>query len=324
MSLFSLFRKNKQEDAASDSAFYSRAESESQAVRPRKRKSAARADRNGEGGEDNAPVDPVLPEKKRARRRLVGAVALVLAVVIGLPMVLDSEPKPLPDDLTVEIPARDKPAPARNPVTPPTSGTAASKLAPAAALDKHEELVDTAPSRPAPLAAASAPVPLATPAEDRKPVDARKSAEPKATEPKAAEQKAAEQKVTEQKVAEAHKTETAAKPHPKSGAEPAVASAAAKSADAARARAILDAGNDGKTATYTVQVAALASMEKVNELRGRLKGAGIASYTQKVATESGERIRIRIGPLNSKEEVDRMRAKLTEIGLSGKLVSPTS
>ena len=31
--------------------------------------------------------------ERRARRRLVGAVALVLAVVIGLPMVLDSEPK---------------------------------------------------------------------------------------------------------------------------------------------------------------------------------------------------------------------------------------
>ena len=51
-------------------------------------------------------LDPTLPEKQRARRRLVGALALVAAAVIILPMVLDSHPKPVTDDISIDIPAR--------------------------------------------------------------------------------------------------------------------------------------------------------------------------------------------------------------------------
>jgi DedD protein len=69
-----------------------------------------------------------------------------------------------------------------------------------------------------------------------------------------------------------------------------------------------------------VQVAAFATPEKVNELRNKLKSAGITSYTQRVATESGEKIRVRIGPFTSKEEADKMRAKLAKLGLNGTLV----
>src|SRR3546814_13516781 len=39
--------------------------------------------------------------RARARRRLAGAVALVLAAVIVLPMVLDSEPVPVADDIPI-------------------------------------------------------------------------------------------------------------------------------------------------------------------------------------------------------------------------------
>ena len=64
----------------------------------------------------HAPISPsqIMPDsqetllaKKRARRRLIGAVALVLLVVIVLPMVLDKEPKPLQNELSVQIPRQD-------------------------------------------------------------------------------------------------------------------------------------------------------------------------------------------------------------------------
>ena len=42
--------------------------------------------------------------QRRARRRLVGAIALVLFVVIALPMVFDQEPRPVPQDLVIDIP----------------------------------------------------------------------------------------------------------------------------------------------------------------------------------------------------------------------------
>ena len=46
--------------------------------------------------------------KRRGRRRLVGAIALVLAAVIVLPMVFDSEPKGSAPPVSVRIPAEDE------------------------------------------------------------------------------------------------------------------------------------------------------------------------------------------------------------------------
>lgn len=42
--------------------------------------------------------------KKRARRRLVGAVALVLFVIVFLPMMLDNEPRQMSEDVSISIP----------------------------------------------------------------------------------------------------------------------------------------------------------------------------------------------------------------------------
>ena len=46
--------------------------------------------------------------KRRGRRRLVGAVALVLLAVIILPMVFDPEPRPLAPPVSVRIPGEDE------------------------------------------------------------------------------------------------------------------------------------------------------------------------------------------------------------------------
>jgi len=54
------------------------------------------------------PTDDEQNLKRKSRRRLVGAVALALAVVVILPMVLDSEPKPTGQDIDLRIPAPDK------------------------------------------------------------------------------------------------------------------------------------------------------------------------------------------------------------------------
>ena len=47
--------------------------------------------------------------RRRARRRLVGAVAIALTAVVVLPMVFDPEPKPLGPDVDLRIPAKDTP-----------------------------------------------------------------------------------------------------------------------------------------------------------------------------------------------------------------------
>lgn len=51
--------------------------------------------------------DDNLELKKRARRRLVGAAALALLAAIVLPMVMDQEPRPLNQDVQIQIPRQE-------------------------------------------------------------------------------------------------------------------------------------------------------------------------------------------------------------------------
>lgn len=55
----------------------------------------------------DATLDSELDLKKRSRRRLVGAAALVLLAVIVLPMVMDREPHQPAQDVQVRIPSQD-------------------------------------------------------------------------------------------------------------------------------------------------------------------------------------------------------------------------
>lgn len=293
MSLFSFLRKNKQDSASDDSAFYSRAEEDSKAVRSRTRR---RSSQNSKSESD----DPVLPEKKRARRRLIGAVALVLAAVIGLPMILDSEPKPLADDIAIQIPSKDKVSPAEQ------AAPAAAKVAASASLDPKEEMVETPPV-------------VAAPAEP-------KPAKPASPEPAHATAPAAKPK---EEVKPTERVAVTSKPVPTSQIVKAESKPEAKTVertdDGARAKALLEGKNDPKAAEkrigkFVIQVGAFATKEKVDELQGKLKGAGIKSFTEKVATTSGDRTRIRVGPFTNKEEAEKVRAKIVKLGLNGTLV----
>src|SRR5258705_13499731 len=54
-------------------------------------------------------ADQIVDEMKRkARRRLVGAIVLALAAAVILPLLLEKEPRPLGDDVSVQIPPVDE------------------------------------------------------------------------------------------------------------------------------------------------------------------------------------------------------------------------
>jgi DedD protein len=272
MGLFSFLNKNKQDSAGDDSGAYSRAEDDAVAALARSKRASSANEAGARRAKAKAAADPVLPEKKRARRRLVGAIALALAVAVGLPMLLDSEPKPLASDIDIRIPSKDKAAPG---VSVPAAPVAASET-----LSPREEIVP-------PPAAATRDV---------------------------AEVSTGSGKKVEVKPAEKAVVKTAEKPAEKPAAKP-----AEPVPDAARALAILE-GKPGAGAAdqkFVVQVTALASQAKVNEVQEKLKEAGIRSYTQKVPSQNGELIRVRVGPL-SKEEAEKVRAKLSKIGMSGR------
>ena len=324
MGLLSYFKKDQQVSAADAPEFTSRAEDASRAVRGRGKKSSAK--------NENTADDPLLPQKKRARRRLIGAIALVIAVVIGLPMVLDSEPKPLADDVVIQIPSKDK---VSAPVLPPSE--AGLPTGPAAGADpvsdtpveqksRSQEANPSANSAPQKSAAVSASVQAALPAAVTAAAvtaaAATKTAPPSASPASPA--------------ASAPAAVPAAVPAPLKSAP--VKPAATPTDESKRALAILDAKPDTKakaaaenksdkkspTASsepIVLQVAALATQERINEVQTKLKNAGIKTFTQKIATASGERTRIRISVAN-KEEAEKMRVRLVKLGLNGTLIQP--
>lgn len=322
MGLFS--RKNKQDRLTEDSGrFYSKDDDAALGERAR----AKRATNAGGGATRRPGADPMLPEKKRARRRLVGAIALALAAAVGLPMLLDSEPKPLAGDIAIQIPAKDKAAPLPVP--------AADKAVSAAdSVDKGEEVVDAPPSpvkAPAAVAAArpdsvaTQPPAVIAPKPEPKVEHKDAKAEARLAEKERVErEKAAHEKAAHEKAEHDKAERLAREAREKAKAKAAEDKPVKPKDDASRAMAILEGKQAEKdkpaeapsSQRFVLQVAALSSQEKAAEVQAKLREAGISSYTQKTSTPNGELIRVRVGPLN-KEDAEKVRAKLGRLGMSG-------
>ncbi|MCW5668732.1 MAG: SPOR domain-containing protein, partial [Hydrogenophaga sp.] len=104
------------------------------------------------------PAPTVEAVRRRAMHRLIGAAVLVLAAVIGFPLIFDNQPRPIPVDLPIEIVDRNKVKPL---VLPPAT-PAAESAAPA-----QETTPAPTPAAPAVVATpapAPAPAPAAAPA----------------------------------------------------------------------------------------------------------------------------------------------------------------
>lgn len=131
--------------------------------------------------------------RKRARRRLIGAIALVAVVAAVLPMVLDTDPKPTSTEVNIQIPSPD------------------AKVA--APLKAEATSAKNAPSKAEPQ---SPPTPPVKGSETTVSATEEKSApDPVAAKPaeKAPEKKAAEKKAAEKVNAE-KALEKGAKPGP--------------------------------------------------------------------------------------------------------------
>ena len=259
MGLFSFLNKGKQDaDDELDGP-----------VKPRRRAKA----------QDEEPIDPMLPEKKRARRRLIGATALVLAAIIGLPMIFDSEPKPLTDDIAIQIPSRDKAgapvnATALPPALPPLQTPAESaKLAPAPA--------PTAKTEPKPE-----PAPEKLPA-----LESIKPAAEKPVAAKPADKPAAEKSATDKAAADKHADkDKSASEKAKSRFILQVAAVANKGKAEELQNRLKQAGiksysqkvstKDGDR--YRIRVGPFGSREEADKMRARLSKMGLSSTVQPV------------------------------------------
>jgi DedD protein len=107
----------------------------------------------------NTPAESVEVIRKRARHRLMGSLVLVLGAVVGLPLLFDSQPRPVAIDTPIVIPDRNQVAPLTaavapktgtvkeptsvqaEPAPPETATVAKSAVANPAGLDPNEEVV---------------------------------------------------------------------------------------------------------------------------------------------------------------------------------------
>lgn len=163
MGLLSLFSSRKGTDPAPERGRRTRAES-SAGIGASRRLAEEYADDT---------LDPDFPQKQRARRRLIGAVVLLAAAVIVLPIVFEHKPRPVSDDVAVSV------ANGQGAQKPKVEARKADPLPPAsnagrndAALDAGEEIVNT-PAADKPKADAKADAKPDTKVADAKPVDAK-------------------------------------------------------------------------------------------------------------------------------------------------------
>ncbi len=221
--------------------------------------------------------------RKRARRRLIGAIALVTVVAGFLPMALEHEPRPFNQDISIRIPA-------------PSSGAFTSKIVPVAPDTKSlAEPVSRTATEPRVSAKDAAPTVAAAagtkPGEELPP--------PRADDVKKAQSKA-----------QAKQTPTLpdkSVPAPGAAAVPDAADPVQPEARAAVA--------------YVVQVAALNDAAKAKQIQDQIEAAGVKSYTEAVPTRKGNVTRVRAGPFATRDEAENVRDKLKGMGLNGNLVT---
>jgi DedD protein len=264
----------------------------------------------------NVPIDSIETLRTRARQRLIGAVVLVALGIVAFTLLFDSQPRPIPVDIQITMPDKDKPdstvtatipappapsapqvaTPSTPPAAPSVTGPAAAAAAAAAAqasasLSPKEEFV--------------------APKAEKKP-DAKSEAKPEAKP---------EPKVDAKPVA---KPET--KPEVKP-AKPATNDEAAKALailegktppKAAAATSASDADSNGR---FVVQVGAFAEKDKAQQVRLKVERAGMKTYTNVAQTKDGARTRVRVGPFSTRAEAEKAAAKIKTLDLPAAILT---
>ncbi|AXK40037.1 SPOR domain-containing protein [Crenobacter cavernae] len=281
--------------------------------------------------------------RKRARRRLVGAIALVLVATVVLWNVLGRVPNaPMrPEKIEISsnlakqaVPPQAVPLPiAPEPVASMPS-VAAARPAPTTELVASLPPEPSLPVAPAPLKPAEpavAPKP-AEPVVAAKPVEPVKKVE-KTEKPAAKPEPKPEPKPESRPKVEAKAESKPAKPAEKPQKDPAAilegrteaalqASANVDKAKAEKAGAEKAGAEKAKTGNgFAIQLAALSDPEKADALRSRLAAAGVAAHFSKVTTSKGEVTRVRVGPFASREDADATLKKLARAGVTGIVVT---
>jgi len=243
-------------------------------------------------------LDPTLPEKQRARRRLVGAIALVIGAVVVLPMVLDSHPRPVTDDIAIDIPNR--------PATVPSHANDDTAR-------KRDVTADVAPDSASGAAAAAASSSAARSAARAEEIGGSDKSTPsdksdKAAQPAVKSAGAARSQGSPKAAGSAAKTSSgkeataAADTTNATTNEPNTGSAAATAAPGAR---------------FAVQLGVFADDANAKRWESKLKAAGVPAYIEhRKQADGSTRSMLRAGPFADRAAASSAIAKVREAGLT--------
>ena len=245
----------------------------------------------------------------RARRRLVGAIAVVVIMVVALPMVLDKAPKPVGQNIAINIPSQELPDAASR-LSPPPASAATVPVATGKIGEQQPPVPAVAPVQPVAAPAAAVTGPAAKPAEPAK-----------VPTPAAAGPVAESVKAEAPKTAMAEKASSPAdKPKDKKAADKPQEKKASSTADKPKESKAAAAAKPGKGA-FAVQLGVFSSAANVKQLQAKLSSHSIRSYTETLKTSAGEKIRVRVGSYANRQDADKARDKLKAIGVSGDVVA---
>lgn len=243
----------------------------------------------------------------RARRRLIGALALVLAAVIIVPMLFDSTEPEDQVSTPVVVPAVVPPTPESNlaiaPSTPEPAtdaaapGTPAGDSAAGGAVAGDPANAATAPDTPA-AGDAAAPEPAVTPPAEPEPAQ---TAEAK---PKPAE-----------------KPEARNDSKPKPSTE--------RTDDGSVAIALLEGRTPAKAApapaakgNYILQIAAYTNDKDAQSRRDKLVSSGVTNaYVENAVSGGKATYRLRVGPFPTRDAAQAAQARLRALGYDNGFIS---
>jgi DedD protein len=211
--------------------------------------------------------------RKRARRRLVGAIVLATAAVVVLPMILDSKPDRRGHEIDIHIPSEDSVEElaaesvslANTPPAPASSMTQAEG-GPGQAGGASGKNITTVPPRETPAS-----------------INEKTGASPAPAAPRN------EATVTNTPPA-AFRLETAIK-----NAAPAAS----------------------RNASFVVQLGAFSTPAKAARQSEKVASQNFSAYTEIVKSGKEEVTRVRVGPFATREEAEKTREKLKNLGFEG-------
>ena len=241
--------------------------------------------------------DPVQAARSRARRRLIGAAVLLGVGVIGFPLLFETQPRPIPVDIPIEIPRKEG-APTL-PLPPPRAASAAPAVARVSSGVTTNQSVRS--EQPVRGEAGTTTAPAA------------KAAPPKAEAPKTEAPK------TEAPKAEAAKTEPRADDGARARALLEGQAAQKKSTTVAAAEPAKTAAADGTR--FVVQVGAYGEASSARDMRQRVDKLGLKTYTQVAEVDGAKRIRVRVGPFNSRDDAEKAAGTLKAAGLPAAIMT---